>query len=303
MMAGWLLLVENAVVTAAHLIGDSSMSIAIDVEGLSDIGKVREKNEDQFVIAELEKSMVIRRTTLEPDSQSQLLNAMTGHLFVVADGMGGHADGEVASELATVTVTRYVLGMLPWFHGVAGRREEDVTADLIRALKTCESVVQIAADEQTQARRMGTTLTIAYLNFPDVFVVNVGDSRCYVFRGSELNQITVDQTAAQQLHEQGVLEAEEVANSVASSILLQSIGGADHGVQPDAYVVKVEPADTVLLCTDGLSDYVPHETIAEILGTDDPAEAKCSNLVTAGNDAGGFDNITAIVARVLEMGT
>jgi protein phosphatase len=279
------------------------MSVVIDAEGLSDVGKVREKNEDQFLIAELEKSMAIRRTTLEPDSQSQLSGAMKGHLFVVADGMGGHADGEVASELATVAVTRYVLGMLPWFHGVAGRREEDVTADLIRALKRCEFVVQTAADEQTLPRRMGTTLTLAYLNFPDLFVVNVGDSRCYVYRGSEFNQITVDQTAAQQLHEQGVLEADEVADSVASSILLQSIGGADHGVQPDAYVVKVEFADTILLCTDGLSDYVPEKTIARILATDEPSDAKCWNLVKAANDAGGSDNITAVVARVLEMGT
>jgi protein phosphatase len=278
------------------------MPLTIDVEGLSDVGKVREKNEDQFLIAELEKAMVIRRTTLERDSQTQLSDAMTGHLLVVADGMGGHADGEVASELATVTVTRYVLGMLPWFHGVAGRREEDVTADLIRALKRCESVVQTAADEQTQARRMGTTLTMVYLNFPDVFVVNVGDSRCYLQRGSELHQVTVDQTAAQEMLEQGVFDSEEVVDSTLRSALSQAIGGAEHGVQPDAYVVKVEPADTILLCTDGLSDYVPEKTIAGILAPDEPADAKCSNLVAAANDAGGSDNITAIVARVLEMG-
>jgi protein phosphatase len=279
------------------------MSIVIDVEGLSDVGKVREKNDDQFLIAELEKSMAIRRTTLEPDRESQLSGAMTGYLFAVADGMGGHADGEVASELATVTVTRYVLGLLPWFHGVAGRREEDVTTDLVRALKRCEAEVQNAASDQAQARRMGTTLTIAYLNFPDLFVVNVGDSRCYVYRGSELNQITVDQTAAQQLHEQGVLDAEEVDGSAAGSVLSQAIGGADHGVEPDAYVVRVELGDTIVLCTDGLSDYVPERTIAEILGTDDPSDAKCWNLVKAANDAGGSDNVTAVVARVLEMGT
>jgi protein phosphatase len=279
------------------------MSIVIEVEGLSDVGMVREKNEDQFLIAELEKSMAIRRTTLEPDSQSQLSGTMTGYLFVVADGMGGHVDGEVASELATVTVSRYVLGLLPWFHGVAGRREEDVSSDLVRALKRCEAVVQNAADDQAQARRMGTTLTIAYLNFPDLFVVNVGDSRCYVLRASELNQITVDQTAAQQLHEQGVLDAEEVDGSAAGSILSQAIGGAEHGVQPDAYIVKAEINDTILLCSDGLCDYVPDPKIAEILGTDEPADAKCWNLVNAANDAGGSDNVTAVVARVLEMGT
>jgi protein phosphatase len=279
------------------------MSVVIDVEGLSDVGKVREKNEDQFLVAELEKSMVIRRTTLEPDSQSQLSGAMTGHLFVVADGMGGHADGEVASELATVTVTRYVLAMLPWFHGVAGRRVEDVTADLVRALKSCESVVQAAADDQMQARRMGTTLTMAYLNFPDVFVVNAGDSRCYLLRGSELHQVTVDQTAAQEMLEQGVFDSEEAVDPTLRSALSQAIGGAEHGVQPDAYIATAEINDTILLCTDGLSDYVPEKTIAEILGTDDSAEAKCWNLVKAANDAGGSDNVTAIVARMLEMGT
>jgi protein phosphatase len=279
------------------------MSMAIDVEGLSDVGKVRDRNEDQFLIAQLEKSLVIRRTTLKPDSQAELSDAMTGYLLVVADGMGGYADGEVASELATVTVTRYVLGMLPWFHGLAGRREEDVTVDLIRALKRCESITQTAADDPTRFGLIQTTLTMAYLNFPDLFVVNVGDSRCYVLRNAELNQITVDQSTVQQLHEPGVPNAEDAAGSVTGSILSHAIGGADHGVRPDAYVVKVEPADTILLCTNGLSNYVPDKTIEQVLGTNELADAKCRNLVTAANDAGGSDNITAVVARILEMGT
>ncbi len=279
------------------------MSITVDAAGQSDVGKVREKNEDQFLVAELDKSMSIKTTTLPAESRAQLVDAMRGYLFLVADGMGGHTEGDVASELATFTVVRYVLGTLPWFHGVAGRRQEDVAADLVRALEKCESEVQAAAASDKEPLPMGTTLTMAYLSYPNLFVVNVGDSRCYLLRGSELHQITVDQTAAQELQERRLLGHDEAADSAAGSVLSQAIGGAEHGVDPDAYLVKVEPGDTVLLCTDGLSDQLPDPRIAEILGTGYASDETCANLVSAANDAGGADNVTAVVVRVLEMGT
>jgi protein phosphatase len=257
-------------------------------------------NQDQFLIADLNRSMTIRRTTLPLESQTRLSADTRGYIFAVADGMGGAADGEVASELAVFTVVQYVATMLPWCYGASGRSEEEVKTELIGVLKKCESVVQSAAGEQEDPMRMGTTLTLTYLNWPELFVVHVGDSRCYVLRGSKLHQITTDHTIAQQLADRGALEPEEVADSRMSSVLSQAIGGPQEGVRPDVHLATLTSGDTVLLCTDGLTEHVSDSEILDILNTDDPADGKCWKLLEKANEGGGSDNITVVVCRALE---
>jgi protein phosphatase len=276
------------------------MVITIDAEGLSDVGKLHEKNGDQFLIAQLGETMAVRSSTLALDTQTELPGGMVGYLFAVADGMGWHSDGEEASELATYSLVRYVHGMLPWFHSATARNEEDVATHLLRAFKRCESVVQSAFADDAKPTRMRSTLTIAYLDYPNLFVVNVGDSRCYVLRDTGLHQITVDQTVAQELLEHGVFDAEEAADTETRSMLSQEIGGARHGVQPDVYVQQVESDDTILLCTDGLTDCVSDQTIAEVLDTGQTADMKCRELVQRAKEAEGSDNTTVVVARILD---
>ena len=119
-------------------------------------------------------------------------------------------------------------------------------------------------------------------------------------RGSELHQITTDDTMAEKLVESGALEPEDVAESRLSSVLSQAIGGAEKGIRPSVQVATLGVGDTVLLCTDGLTDHVADFEIAEVLSTNEPAESKCRKLIKKANDAGGSDNITVVVCRVLE---
>jgi len=276
------------------------MVITIDAEGLSDTGTLHENNGDQFLVAQLGKTIAVRSTTLPTVTRPELPGASTGYLFAVADGMGWFADGEDASGLATYTLVRYLHGMLPWFHSATSRSKDDVATDLLRAVKQCETVVQSALVGDARPRRSRSTLTMAYLDYPNLFVVNVGDSRCYVLRDSRLHQVTVDHTVARELYEHGVLDAEEVAETEERSMLSQAIGGSRSGVQPDVYVEQVDSGDTVLLCTDGLTDSVSDRTIADLLGSSETAERKCQELVRAARKNDGADNATVIVARVLE---
>jgi protein phosphatase len=144
---------------------------------------------------------------------------------------------------------------------------------------------------------MGTTLTMAYVVWPRLFIVHVGDSRCYLLRRSELKQLTEDHTVAQQYVESGVLAADEAETSRWSNVLWNVVGGASDELAPQVYKSELQLGDTLLLCTDGLNKHVSDDRIAQVLAEDADAEKVCRCLVAAANDAGGSDNVTIVVAR------
>jgi protein phosphatase len=144
---------------------------------------------------------------------------------------------------------------------------------------------------------MGTTLTMVYVLWPRAYVVHVGDSRCYLLRDDRLEQITRDHTVAQRFVEEGRLQPEEAENSRYSCILWNALGGGSTEVSPEVYKVSLEPEDTVLLCTDGLTKHVEDPRLQELLGGQQGNEEICHRLVDAAIDAGGTDNITAVIAR------
>jgi protein phosphatase len=149
---------------------------------------------------------------------------------------------------------------------------------------------------------MGTTLTLAYLLWPRLYVVHAGDSRCYLLRNARLHQITRDHTVAQRLVDQGILPAEEAEESRWSHVLWNCIGGGAQEMKPDVYKATLRLGDTLLLCTDGLSRCVPEKQIQQILESDRPAEETCKRLIATANAEGGPDNITVVVARFRETG-
>jgi protein phosphatase len=273
------------------------MAIHMDCHGVTDIGKVREVNEDQFLIADLRKSLHLFQTSLAVDDQSRLFGGSQGKLLLVADGMGGAAAGERASTLVVDSVAAYILNTLQWFFRLEEHSEEDFVEDLAAALKRSEENLSAEAEAIPQRRGMGTTLTMAYIAWPRFYVVHAGDSRCYLFHEGRLKQITTDHSYAHELVETGVLKPDEAESSRWSHVLWNVIGGKGDDVRPEVHKAGLSAGDSLLLCSDGLTNHVPDDQIAELLASDLPADELCQHLVDAANKAGGTDNITIVAAR------
>lgn len=268
--------------------------------GLSDVGRFRGENEDQFLVADLNRSMTIHASTLPVDDETQLYSGMIGQLLVVADGISGAPGAVVASQIGVGTVARHVLNTMPWFLSLNHDHDDDQEKALLAALLEVESAVEEQGRVDPEFAGMGTTLTMAYIVWPRLYVVNVGDSRCYLLRDDTLEQLTHDQTAAAQLVEDGTLSPEQAARSPLSHILVSSIGQGMSSFRPDVYRTELVSGDRLLLCTDGLTAMVDDLRISRLLGEGDTPEGVCQALVDEANDAGGHDNITVAVAFCLE---
>lgn len=266
-------------------------------QGLSDVGRVRTNNEDQYLIADLSKSMVVHHSTLKVDDETRMFSGVEGQLLLVADGMGGHAAGERASELVAETISNHVLQTMPWFFRLQHGHDNHLQEELAEAVRRCERVIDIEASANPDEHDMGTTLTMSYVIWPEMYVVHVGDSRCYLFRSGQLQQITRDHTLLRHYEAQGIA-MDEKARRKYGRVLINTIGRGVQNLQPEVYQVRLEPGDIVLLCSDGLTDMVPDAEIAEILRNNYGDEQECCTaLVAAANAAGGCDNITVVVSR------
>lgn len=271
--------------------------IEFDVSGQTDVGKTREINEDQFLIVELEKRTKVRSSSFEIDESDDVLNGSRGLVMVVADGVGGAAAGERASQLAAEEILRHLRENMPWFMRLHHEHEDELLDALKGAVQKCELAVEMEAQLIPSESGMGTTLTLAYIIWPNLYVVHVGDSRCYIHRNSKMLQITRDHTYAQALLEAGQMETHEANTSKFSNVLLNSIGRGMEDLHPEVYTAELEAGDTVFLCTDGINKMLEDEAISKILDQSNSAELACHELVNRANDAGGLDNLTAIVCR------
>lgn len=249
------------------------MRLHLDIGQRTDVGRRREHNED---------ALGVYRPEHEADLERR------GLLLLVADGMGGYAAGEVASRIAieTVSATYY------------GDSTGDVEDALGRALQLANEAVRLEASKSAERAGMGTTIAAAVICRGELAAANVGDSRVYLARGGELRQITRDHSWVAELIAAGKLTPEEAKRHPMRNVVTRSLGGrAD--VEVETYPRdRLVPGDVVLVCSDGLWGMVPADRIREIL---EPlsAQAAADALITAANEAGGHDNISAIVCRVL----
>ncbi len=273
----------------------------IDVCGMTDIGKKRPRNEDHFLVASLSKTLEVSHSSLEIADDTRLFGNSQGHLLLVADGMGGHAAGDRASALVVQAFADYALNMLRWYFRADPTREPDLTADLRDAVIRCQRSINAEVREHPEERGMGATLTSVYVIWPRMFVVHVGDSRCYLMREGKLKQLTRDHTVAQLLDDTtgGVPEqaATEIPQNQWQHVLWNAVGGSEDEPQPDIFRVDLEFDDRLLLCTDGLTKHVPDADLSWRLQQDQPAFEICRQLLDDANAGGGSDNITAIVAK------
>lgn len=269
-------------------------AVSIRAFGLTDRGRVRETNEDQFLIADLTKTMRITQTSLSEPLTEQ--GAEQGHVFLVADGMGGQAAGEKASAIAIAAVEQFTLNQLKWFFHPDGPDAQRVLGEFQAGLRQADSKIIAEQQEHPEWKGMGTTLTMAYQLNWQMCVLHVGDSRAYVFRDGELHQLTQDHTVTADLVRMGQLKPEEAERHRLRKVITNVVGGDRAGINVEAQAFDLQPGDRLLLCSDGLTEMVSNDEIAAVLDAIDAPETACKTLVERANDAGGRDNVTVIVA-------
>jgi protein phosphatase len=273
----------------------SAPGLSVRAFGLTDPGLVRPSNEDSFLIAEMARTLWVRQTNLpQPPMQYGRNRA---HLFLVADGVGGHEAGEVASALTLESVEAFVLHLLRRFSNLQADDAPAVLMDFQAALRQADARLFEEVVQHPEWAGMGTTLTLAFASGRFLFVVHAGDSRCYLFRAGTVRQLTTDHTVAAELARRGVISAANIVHSPYRHVVTNLIGGNGAGVQVDVQKIDLQTGDVVLLCSDGLSDMLTNEQIAQVLSAEPDPETACGRLVAHANSAGGRDNITAIVAR------
>jgi protein phosphatase len=217
----------------------------------------------------------------------------------VADGVGGGKGGEEASSRALDTIVRYVAGSSVFFSNLDAEGQRALLHDLTLSVQWSHAAVRNEAAGRTSLQGMATTLTMAFVLWPRTYVVQIGDSRCYHLRPPRLLQVTKDQTMAQEMIDQGLLPAAAAERSPLSHVLSQAVGNKDSEIWPEISSLDLQPGDTLLLCTDGLTKHLAEPEIVELLMKADSAKEACAGLVDAALAAGGSDNLTVVVTRWL----
>lgn len=263
-------------------------SIKVTVVGATDVGRVREHNEDNFLVAD----MTAAKRAENGESLSSELGEK-GILLAVADGMGGAASGELASEIAVETVYERLRQRALLEEQVT---TSEMSTGLAETLVGANEKIWERSQAETEHRGMGTTMTAAFLLGEDLALAQVGDSRAYLMRKGKLVQVTKDQSLIAQLIREGTLTPEEAEKIGGQNIILQALG-VESTVAVESKVMKVLAGDLLVLCSDGLTGMVKDEQIEKTLAEAKGLKAASARLVELANDGGGRDNITVILAK------
>ncbi|UCG85806.1 MAG: serine/threonine-protein phosphatase [Gemmatimonadota bacterium] len=284
-------------VSDPHILGRKPLDDEADFYGLTHPGLVRKENQDHFLVGSLRKYLDVHHTSLPGLDQNPVMGERLGYLAMVADGVGSSERGGEASRLAIEAATQYVAHSMGCYYAADSSNETAFHEALQEAATRCHETVLQQADAASGSGSMATTLTLWIGIWPWSYLLQVGDSRCYVFHRDRLVQRSRDQTLAETLVDQGVLTRADVADSQWSHVLSSSIGGS----QTAPVVTRLKQAwkSVGLLCSDGLTKHVPDEQIAARLRHMTSAKQACEALLQDALDGGGSDNITIIVGRLL----
>jgi serine/threonine protein phosphatase PrpC len=269
----------------------------IDAHGVTHHGKVRKDNQDHFLLCSLRKQLVVRLSSI-PDAEGLTTESeRLASLAMVADGVGGAARGETASRVALQQITRYVTRVMRCYYGSLAPEEEDLSGALEEAARQCHTDLVRLGEQDFDVRGMATTLTLYLSVWPSAYLLQVGDSRCYLLRNGELTQITRDQTMAQDMVELGIMKPEEAAGTRLAHTLTSSIGGSEN--HPKVSRFDMDWGHVLLLCSDGLTRHVSDQRIGEVLRSMTSARQACETLLKEALDGGGSDNVTVVVGRTV----
>ncbi|HVF40392.1 MAG TPA: protein phosphatase 2C domain-containing protein [Gemmatimonadaceae bacterium] len=268
----------------------------LDLFGITHRGYVRSENQDHFLVSTVHPQVVIHGTSL-PDTESlPLRGTRLATLLVVADGVGGAAAGNEAARLATEAVTRYVASTLRSYHTAGAAGDEEFLDALNAAALEAHNTVRAESAQRSDQKRMATTLTVSIAVWPWTYIVQVGDSRAYLFSNGQLEQITRDQTVGQELVDQGVMSRDRLEQSPFRNVLSSAIGAEE--ALPDVTRVDIsERGSLILLCSDGLTRHVSDDEIAAAIRNMKSSEQLAKDLLALALARGGTDNITIIAGR------
>jgi len=254
-------------------------SLRIEARGITDVGMRRDQNEDALLVDEELR------------------------LFVVADGMGGHAGGGTASRLAVETIqaaVRHAKEAEPELFGSGSGIEESGLPEVLRAaVEEACAVIFRTAQGEPELSGMGTTVTSALVDGRVAYVAHVGDSRLYLLRGGRIYQVSEDHSLVNEQLKAGAISPDEAKNSRFRNIITRSVG-FEQSVQVDLIGLDLEAGDAIVICCDGLSNLVEDPEILHVVGESD-LDVAPGKLVALANDRGGDDNITVIVIQATEQ--
>lgn len=251
--------------------------------GITDIGRKRQRNEDSYLVND------------------------SIHLYIVADGMGGHAGGEFASKIAVSTVEEIITGDDRLKSGLSERTfldherllGDDSEQDYLRdAITRAGNMISQKAVDQPELRGMGTTATVMHFSKDKAYIAHVGDSRAYCVRNKKITQMTEDHSLVHEQLKSGLITQEEARTHQLRNIITRSVG-VQEDVETDTIVWQVQEGDVYLMCSDGLSNMVSDSEMQEIVNQAD-LESAARALVDLANDRGGDDNITVILIQVVK---
>ncbi len=263
-------------------------AVRVSVFGKTDLGRTRDHNEDTFLVADLSTG----NASLQPEVRRHEIGPR-GSLFMVADGMGGAAAGELASAMAADLIYRHM--------ATAWASDPSVSAEqfafrMREAVELANRQIYTYARQHAEVRGMGTTVTAAGVFGGVLYLAQIGDSRGYLVRRAEAIQLTKDQSLMQRLVDAGELTEDEAEQSERRNIILQALG-PDPRIKVDLTHQPIRRGDTLILCSDGLSSLVRREEFAQLAQDHDDLAALCSALIDLANARGGPDNITAVAAH------
>lgn len=272
----------------------------LDLYGLTHQGLVRRENQDHFLIGTLHRELAVHGTSLPAMNQLLLRGDRFATFAVVADGVGGSTGGAAASQRAVETIAQYIQSTLRCFAAADPGHESAFIEALRTAALDADAAVRALRTDDWESRGRGgpaTTLTLAIGIWPRAYVLQVGDSRCYVHGNGMLRRLTRDQTAAQDLVDSGALTPAEAATSPLQHMLTSAIGGQVAVPVPVVTAVDQQRDAVFLLCSDGLTRHVSDPELAELLGSPSSAQQACNDLLRLALERGGQDNITIVVGR------
>src|SRR6266852_877914 len=268
----------------------------VELHAMSDVGRVRRGNEDNYLLLDLATPRMWNRLDGDksPEEMRQFTLGEKGLVLVVSDGMGGALAGDVASKMAIEAVQAVLMG------NNAEGPECDPDSSLVDCLKhatlQANRNIHYKSLEDSRCSGMGATLTGAAIKGDKLDLIQVGDSRAYVMRGTQIRLATKDQSLVQQLVDVGQISEEEAETHMFRNVILQALG-AQTELTPATARIQIRQGDVLLLCSDGLSGKLRNEDIRQIVADAPNLGAACDALVAEANNRGGEDNITVVLAR------
>ena len=273
-----------------------SSQVVVDIAGQSHIGNLRCDNQDYFLAVRLERSLNTHMTNLPPGVLPQKVNEIA-YGIAVADGMGGMPAGWLASSLALRKLIDLVVKTPDWIMRMNRRKAAVVKRRMTQRFRQIDLALRARGEGDPRLAGMGSTLTAACSLGADLFVGHIGDSRAYLLRGGDLRQLTHDHTLAQAMIDAGAARADDAVVHPMRRVLMAALGSTGQPSDPEVQRLYLRNEDQLLLCTDGLTEYVDSEGITSILRNASSADEACRALIEAALTGGGNDNVTVVLAR------